>query len=364
MLRTEAGFPAWFNTRPFGLAKTGWHARTRSAVVCPPVRSDAVRRFLLCPYGHTTNGVPLGFPHARSGRVGEIYRCGPIAERQEKIVFRWRADALHARECVGSFGGSAAGCAAARRFEDVYPCQASGRSICPAASGEKRKISLAHPPQVCPDRCRREDHGPATRRSVEQRGRGPEARDARAEPAPDLIGGCPRHDADKMSATRMPHYATIPSFRDSFSAAGAPDADKMSATRMPQYSSIPSFQDSFPAAGAPDADRMSATRGPQYSSIPSFQYPPAGSDVPAAEPSCKSQLVPRSRKAGFLAAPGLRRTWHRMVTKRHRQRSLLRRSRHRRWDCRTGRDACRSRPEPCRRQSAGRRSSTSGRRDC
>jgi hypothetical protein len=49
-----------------------------------------------------------------------------------------------------AFGYIAVGCSAARRLEDVYPSRVSGRSLCPAAIGEERKISLAHPPRVCP----------------------------------------------------------------------------------------------------------------------------------------------------------------------------------------------------------------------
>jgi hypothetical protein len=43
-----------------------------------------------------------GFPHARSGRVGEIYRFGPIAEEQEEKPFCGQhAGALPAREGGG-----------------------------------------------------------------------------------------------------------------------------------------------------------------------------------------------------------------------------------------------------------------------
>jgi hypothetical protein len=115
-----------------------------------------------------------GLPRARSGRVGEIYRCGPRAEKPERTVFKRRAGALPAREGMGrAFGGSAAGRSTTCRFEEVYPSRASGRWICSAALGRKRKISLAHPPRVCPGRPRRENHGPATLRSVEQQGHSP-----------------------------------------------------------------------------------------------------------------------------------------------------------------------------------------------
>jgi hypothetical protein len=90
--------------------------------------------------------------------------------------------------------------------------------------------------------------------------RGQEARDSRA--------GCPRHDADRMSATRMPY-----------------DADRMSATRIP-YGVTTNMGD-----GA-DADRMSATRGNQYSSIPSFQDSTAVPDGSVAgELSCKTKPI-------------------------------------------------------------------------
>jgi len=136
------------------------------------------RRVGLAPCYSTHRGIrpgvrqdSQGFPHARSGRVGEIYRFGPIADKQEEAVFGRRAGALHARACIGrAFGGSVAGCSTGRRFEDIYPCRASGRASGSAAIGRKRKISLAHPPRVCPDHHRRENHGFAALRSVEHRG--------------------------------------------------------------------------------------------------------------------------------------------------------------------------------------------------
>jgi hypothetical protein len=66
-------FPkSWFDTRSFGVAETKWHAPTCWDMAFLPVRSDAVRRFLLCPYGHTTNGVPLG--HAAPQGPGTVTR--------------------------------------------------------------------------------------------------------------------------------------------------------------------------------------------------------------------------------------------------------------------------------------------------
>jgi hypothetical protein len=134
----------------------------------PPSLFYTSGRTRRCPAGF---GARPGVPHARSGRAGEIYRFGPIAEKQEKIICGRRAGTLHARGCMGrAFVGGAAGCSIAWRLEEVYPSRASGRSICPAAIGEKRKISLAHPPRVCPHCPRRGNHGPATLRCVEQQG--------------------------------------------------------------------------------------------------------------------------------------------------------------------------------------------------
>jgi hypothetical protein len=102
--------------------------------------------------GPGVGAVTLGFPHARGGRVREIYRFGPIAEKQEKNRPRTARRRRNARECMGrAFCCSAAGYSAGRPFAEVYPCRASRRSFGSAAIGEKRRISLAHPPRVCPD---------------------------------------------------------------------------------------------------------------------------------------------------------------------------------------------------------------------
>jgi hypothetical protein len=63
---------------PFRVAKTGWHAPTCRGVVCPAACSDAVRRFLLCPYGHTTNELPL--ERATRQRAGTVAESEPSRE--------------------------------------------------------------------------------------------------------------------------------------------------------------------------------------------------------------------------------------------------------------------------------------------
>jgi hypothetical protein len=56
-------------------------------------------------------------------------------------------------------------------------------------------------------------------------GRGPDARDSRAR--------CPRHDADRMSATRMGQHSTIPSFQDFADGADEPFAPEPSCKTKP-----------------------------------------------------------------------------------------------------------------------------------
>jgi hypothetical protein len=77
---------------------------------------------------------------------------------RKTLFFGRRAGGLSAREGMERvFWRSTPGCSTVRRFDEVYPCRASGRSIDAAAISEKRRISPAHPPRVCPRRRRCEN---------------------------------------------------------------------------------------------------------------------------------------------------------------------------------------------------------------
>jgi hypothetical protein len=103
-----------------------------------------------------------GSARPRRACRGDSSLWGQEQRSRKETVWARRGGALPARESVERASGCrVAGGSSGRWFAGGYPCRAFGRSRGSAALGEKRQISLAHPPRVCPDGRRRANDGPA-----------------------------------------------------------------------------------------------------------------------------------------------------------------------------------------------------------